>query len=192
MQRRDFIKITASAAIVALPGCGNKESTKAFYRFAYVQTNYLRPPGALSEKKFVESCVNCIVCAESCPRGCITFFTQSLEKTVIPHTPYIIAADNACDLCLKCTLVCPTGALMPMDDMEKVNMGIAVLEEDLCLPYINRGGCGACYTICPVNAVKLDGQRYPKVINDKCVGCGLCEEVCLVKVKAIRVINEKI
>ncbi|MCP4725661.1 MAG: 4Fe-4S dicluster domain-containing protein [bacterium] len=190
MYRRDFLKISGSFVYAGLASCTPNEQASAYYHFSYIQTNYLRPPGALEEKKFVEACINCIACAESCPRGCIKFFTGSLEKKVFPHTPYIIAADNACDLCLKCTLVCPTGALMPMDDPEKVNMGIAVLEEDLCLPYINRGGCGACYTICPLNAVRLDMQRYPEVIEDKCVGCGLCEEVCIVKVKAIRVIKK--
>lgn len=78
---------------------------------------------------------------------------------------------------------------MPLEKPEDVAMGVALLEENLCLPYINQGGCGACYTICPVNAVKLEAQRYPKVIKDKCVGCGLCEEVCLQKVKAIRVFS---
>lgn len=173
----------------ALIGCSANERSSEFYKFNYVQTNYLRPPGALKEKEFLEACINCIACAESCPRGCIQFFTGSLEKTVNPHTPYIIAADIACDLCLKCTKICPTGALMPLDKPEEVKMGVAVLEENLCLPFINRGGCGACYTICPLNAVELDRQRYPKVIEDKCVGCGLCEEICIVKVKAIRVVK---
>lgn len=78
---------------------------------------------------------------------------------------------------------------MPVSHEEDVRMGLAVIEENLCLPYINQGGCGACYTVCPVNAVRLEAQRYPKVIADHCVGCGLCEEVCLQKVKAIRVVK---
>ncbi len=163
------------------------ESTR-LYRFGYVQTNFLRPPGALSEALFAESCINCGICGEVCCRGAIKFFAQDLGQPLLPHTPYIVAAETACDLCLECTTVCPTGALLPVATMEDVRMGIAVLEENLCLPYINQGGCGACYTICPVNAVKLEAQRYPKVLRDRCVGCGLCEEVCLQKAKAIRVL----
>lgn len=170
-------------------GCGAKISGQPDYKFSYNQTNYLRPPGALSEEKFLESCVNCTICAESCPIGAIQLFTSGLGNRVVPHTPYIIAAETACDLCLKCTVVCPAGTLMPVEKPEDVNMGLAILEENLCFPYINQGGCGACYTICPVNAIKLDMQRYPEVIDDKCVGCGLCEEICLQKVKAIRIVQ---
>ncbi len=143
----------------------------------------------MPETEFLKACINCDICAEVCCRGAIKFFTNDLERKVVPHTPYIVAAESACDLCLECTKACPTGALMPVQKMEDVDMGLAVLEENLCLPYINQGGCGACYTVCPVNAVRLDMQRYPKVIDDKCVGCGLCEEVCLQKAKAIRVLK---
>ena len=190
MDRRDFIKRSGSGLLLALVGCNTQsDNGKSFYRFGYVQTNYLRPPGALPETEFLKACINCDLCAQVCDRNAIRFFTESIEGKVEPHTPYIIAAESACDLCLECTKVCPTGALMPVERMEDVDMGLAVLEENLCLPYINQGGCGACYTICPVNAVRLEAQRYPKVIADKCVGCGLCEEVCLQKAKAIRVLK---
>ena len=188
MDRRTFLKYMGTGFLVGFTGCkGRTNSSKSFYRFAYIQTNYLRPPGALPETEFLKSCINCDICAQVCDRNAIIFFAENFEGKVAPHTPYIVAADTACDLCLECTKVCPTGALMPVEKMEDVRMGLAVLEENLCLPYINQGGCGACYTICPVNAVKLEMQRYPKVINAKCVGCGLCEEVCLQKVKAIRI-----
>ena len=42
-------------------------------------------------------------------------------------------------------------------------------------------GCGACYNICPVNAIKMEpdkeGFLYPH-ISDKCISCGKCERVC--------------
>ncbi len=148
---------------------------------------YLRPPGALPEPMFLEGCINCFACAEACPKGSIVFFTGSLEGDVIADTPYIVASENACNLCMKCMPVCPTGVLEAITKPEQVAMGLAVLKEDLCLPFIGRSVCGACYSVCPLNAVELDMQRYPKVINELCVGCGLCEEVCPVDAKAIRV-----
>lgn len=190
MDRRDFMKCLGTGLFLGLVGCKKtSKGAKNYFRFGYVQTNYLRPPGALPETEFLKACIDCDICGQVCDRGAIKFFTEDLEGKVIPHTPYIIAAERACDLCLDCTHACPTGALMPLENKEDVHIGLAVIDENLCLPYINQGGCGACYTVCPLNAVRLEAQRYPKIINEKCVGCGLCEEVCLQKAKAIRVLN---
>lgn len=43
-------------------------------------------------------------------------------------------------------------------------------------------GCGACATVCPVNAISYDmndcGFLEAKVINDQCIECGKCKMVC--------------
>lgn len=43
-------------------------------------------------------------------------------------------------------------------------------------------GCTACANICPRDAIKMEpdfeGFLYPKVLEDKCVNCGLCEKAC--------------
>lgn len=43
-------------------------------------------------------------------------------------------------------------------------------------------GCTACYSICSHNAISMQpdvmGFLYPKVDENKCVECGLCEQVC--------------
>lgn len=43
-------------------------------------------------------------------------------------------------------------------------------------------GCHSCYNICPKNAIIMEsdkkGFRYPVVIKEKCINCGLCEEAC--------------
>ena len=43
-------------------------------------------------------------------------------------------------------------------------------------------GCKACYNICPKNGIKMvtdeEGFWYPKVNEDICIQCGLCEKVC--------------
>ena len=43
-------------------------------------------------------------------------------------------------------------------------------------------GCTACANICPKNCITMEpdveGFLYPKINNDLCVNCGLCEKVC--------------
>ena len=52
----------------------------------------------------------------------------------------------------------------------------ALLETNLCT------GCGACYAICPYDAIdmkiSLDGSYKPFIDFSKCKGCKLCEKVC--------------
>ena len=46
-------------------------------------------------------------------------------------------------------------------------------------------GCTACSEICPQNCIQMKaddtGFLYPQVDREKCVQCGLCEQVCPVK-----------
>lgn len=43
-------------------------------------------------------------------------------------------------------------------------------------------GCHACYNICPKNAIEMiedeKGFKYPKIIKERCINCGLCTKVC--------------
>jgi coenzyme F420 hydrogenase subunit beta len=52
----------------------------------------------------------------------------------------------------------------------------ALLETNLC------SGCGACYAICPHDAINmkisLDGSYKPFIDFSKCNDCGLCERAC--------------
>jgi Fe-S-cluster-containing hydrogenase component 2 len=38
-------------------------------------------------------------------------------------------------------------------------------------------GCGKCVEICPVQAIKMEGD-YPLVDKDWCIGCGVCAVPC--------------
>lgn len=48
-------------------------------------------------------------------------------------------------------------------------------------------GCTACYSICPRSAIVMErdeeGFYYPSVIEEKCINCHLCEQVCSFKRK---------
>ncbi len=50
------------------------------------------------------------------------------------------------------------------------------------LLYINNEICRnsyACVRVCPVNAIEVKPQKaHPNILNDKCIGCGLCFVTC--------------
>jgi ferredoxin len=63
----------------------------------------------------------------------------------------------------------------------EIDMGIAEIDQTACYPWVDRGICGACVTICPLGdrAIGFDfANVYRPVVKQGCVGCGLCVEVC--------------
>lgn len=153
---------------------------------------YLRPPGAVPEREFVGRCIRCFICGEVCPNRAIKFAGLEGDISNI-GTPYITPREQGCILCMKCGQACPTGALKKVENngdeiMKNVYMGRAVVDKTICYSYNNRI-CGFCQQACPYPeiALKLEVWARP-VVTDKCVGCGLCEKICIQVPQAIRVI----
>ena len=74
-------------------------------------------------------------------------------------------------------------------------MGVAVVDERLCVSHNGTGVCGACHTACPLrnSAITKALRNAPTVHENYCVGCGLCEEACILKgTKAIRVFSGRL
>ena len=148
----------------------------------------VRPPGAVDEAAFLAGCIRCYRCQDACEPGAIQFFTVGEGKHY--HTPYVDPAVKGCNLCMKCTKVCPTGVLKPMEVKEKDTAAMATVElrEDLCLSYKakrirdeqamlmelgreptesgavveRRGPCGECFMFCPLRnrAIKLEPGAF--------------------------------
>lgn len=153
----------------------------------------LRPPGALEhEEDFLAACLRCSLCAQVCDTNCIVLFGAGEGRHA--GTPHIVAEMRACNLCLECTRVCPSGALQPVQGIEQVRMGVAVVDERLCVSHNGSGACGACHTVCPLRnrAITQGIRNAPTVHEEVCVGCGLCEEACIVHDRrAIRVVTSR-
>jgi len=50
-------------------------------------------------------------------------------------------------------------------------------------------GCGECIEICPVNALRIDGD-YPVVDEEWCIGCGVCGPKCPTGAVKLRLRND--
>lgn len=135
------------------------------------RTDWLRPPGAVEEAMFLERCTRCGDCLPACPYG-------SLKKDLETGYPVLFANESPCFLCedFPCIAACETEALLPVADLAEVRMGVAVVNQADCTA---DQGCRFCLAKCPVEALSVDVlDPYPVVDHGKCVGCGICEQVC--------------
>ena len=148
----------------------------------------LRPPGMLHELLLQKHCIRCGKCVEECPADAI--FPLGADWGAAAGTPAIDARKQPCVLCtgLKCTHVCPSGALLPTHVNNDVMMGKAKLSLDTCLTHHGQA-CTVCHEHCPrPGALMLDGPHGElRVDEDQCVGCGLCEHYCPTEPTSIRV-----
>ncbi len=180
MRRRSFLRRSGAAAVsVAAAGLPYGLVRLLAPPAEAAPTTHLRPPGALKDDSaFVEACIGCGLCGEVCPPRCIRFYER--EGSARVNTPYINPERKACILCNKCMQVCPTEALtvVPRD---QIDMGIAQIDRTACYPWVDRGVCGACVSVCPLGERAINfamWNQYRPVVQEGCVGCGLCVEVC--------------
>lgn len=67
------------------------------------------------------------------------------------------------------------GQIIPAEDLDRDFMIIPNIDEDKCL------GCGRCYVSCydaGHQAIDWNSEDRKPIINDNCVGCHLCLNVC--------------
>lgn len=150
-----------------------------------MESNYLRPPGALREKDFIARCIRCGKCAQICPYGSIRV-AGLLDGIKLMGTPVIRSRNVPCYLCMKCPAVCPSGALDRKIIKKAVRMGTAEINKKECLAW-QETLCRSCYDDCPIfdEAITMDESLRPVVDDKKCVGCGICENVCPVEPSAV-------
>ena len=196
LDRRTFLKNAAGIGAVTAAGVG---ISGAFQDEMKAAATPIRPPGALPEDEFVSTCIRCMRCVDACPNQCIKSMPLSAGRQNA-GTPQIKPREQACMLCsradgdhLRCTEVCPSGALQPILKnitaiRGQVRMGVAKIDFNLCYSY-NNYTCGTCVYACPLQgiAIKAGLWERPLLNEEACIGCGLCERACIRYPQAIRV-----
>ena len=154
----------------------------------------IRPPGAQDEKEFLSRCLRCSQCIKVCP-------TSGLQPALVKAgleglwTPYLAPRLGYCGYgCNACGLVCPSGAIPPLELARKQEqvLGLAAVDRNRCLPWAYGTPCIVCEEMCPTpeKAIRLEevttsydqGEpvfiQRPYVLEDLCIGCGICEYQC--------------
>ena len=146
----------------------------------------VRPPGALPEDEFLQTCIRCGACLKSC-------ITNTLQPCLWEGgltglwTPKLETRYAACEQnCHVCGKVCPTQAIrsVSLEEKNHAKIGTAILRKEMCLVWAEDKVCLICDEICPYNAIvfrTIEGYRRPVVIPSRCNGCGWCEVKCPVK-----------
>jgi ferredoxin-type protein NapG len=152
---------------------------------------WLRPPGAIHpDKSFVDTCSRCRKCVEVCPAQCIQIDPAGDRGN---GAPYITPEEMPCVVCegLKCMHNCPTGALSPIP-IGQIDMGTAVVNQQLCVR--SRGeNCTICVDVCPIGSVAIElREGKVHVIEDGCIGCGVCQQRCPTEPKSIIVLSREV
>lgn len=149
-----------------------------------VSLQLLRPPGAVEENDFLKTCSRCGVCVQACPADAIKI---DPNYKIAGGAPYIDANLAPCVVCstLECMTVCPTGALVPTP-IKYIDMGTAQWSPSTCLR-TKGDGCRVCVDECPVGevAIRINVDQRVEVIEDGCVGCGVCQHRCPTTPKSI-------
>ena len=138
----------------------------------------LRPPGAISERLFLQACSHCDECIHACPKDAILRAPKKMGFLVF-NTPYIDPMRNPCVMCteLPCISACPDGALLPVQHLTDVNMGYAILDKKKCQAY-GETFCQQCVIDCPVPGAIHQVNDKPIIDKNICTGCGVCMRSC--------------
>ena len=198
--RRGFLSLIGGTVLGVTGGIGAATVTKMFG--TSLNANELppvRPPGSVPEKEFLQMCIRCGECFKACPNHVLQpmGIETGLDRL---WTPEVNADWAGCESsCNACGQVCPTGAIraLPIKEKKAARMGLAIVNTDTCLPFAEREACQLCVDECAAAGyhaiefirigTQLDetgeiipdsGYLAPRVLEDQCVGCGLCQTRC--------------
>lgn len=186
MKRREFLKQGAQkTAEIAFELAAEKAARRA--------ENWLRPPFAVKELDFLLDCTRCDKCIEACGYD-VLFKLPARHGLQVVGTPAMDLRVRGCRMCgdWPCVKACEPGVLkLPGQDgdtpPEAAKFARVKINPKTCLPYLGPE-CGACADACPVpGALEWEDGLRPVINAERCTGCALCREACIVDPKAVDV-----
>lgn len=143
------------------------------------------PPGSQSIRNFTRRCTGCQLCVSVCPNQVLrpsTNLTNFMQPEVSYERGYCRPE------CVKCSEVCPAGAIQPLTTADKsaTQIGHAVWIEKNCVALTDDVECGNCARHCPNGAISMinskpgdiTSKKIPVINIERCIGCGACENLC--------------
>lgn len=141
------------------------------------------PPGAQGLRHLAKHCTGCQLCVAVCPNGVLRPSTQRFMEPELSYERGYCRPE-----CTECSEVCPTGAIRPITIADKaaIQIGHAVWVKENCVPLTDGVSCGNCARHCPAGAITMvpsdpqrsDSPKIPIVDEERCLGCGACENLC--------------
>lgn len=145
----------------------------------------LVPAGSVSIKNFYDHCTGCQLCVSVCPEQVLRP-SSGLMTLMQPEMSY--ERGYCRPECTRCSEVCPAGAIIEITKEEKssIQIGHAVIDHSLCVVNTDEVQCGNCARHCPNGAIRMvrknpddkESLMIPTVIEERCIGCGACENLC--------------
>lgn len=143
------------------------------------------PPGALSISNLSQHCTGCQLCVSVCENHVLR---PSMELAHLMQPQMAFDRGYCRPECVKCSEVCPTGAIKPITKADKssIQIGHAIWRKDLCIVNTDGESCGNCARHCPTQSIQMvpkdpsdpKSLQIPVINTETCIGCGACEHLC--------------